>query len=153
MPGMAGDSEATDGEERVRSSFAKQGLMSTLGATLGSVAPGAVEIAIHPHAAISQQHGFVHAGAVTAIADSAAGYAALTLMPRGTGVLSTEFKINLLAPAIGDRIVARGRVVKAGRTLTVAQSEVFAEGGGEEKLVALLTATLMAVDAREDISD
>jgi len=153
MPGMAGDSEATDGEERVRSSFAKQGLMSTLGATLGSVAPGVVEIAIRPHAAISQQHGFVHAGAVTAIADSAAGYAALTLMPRGTGVLSTEFKINLLAPAIGDRIVARGKVVKAGRTLTVAQSEVFAESEGREKLVALLTATLMAVDAREDISD
>ncbi|MGH2444717.1 MAG: PaaI family thioesterase [Candidatus Limnocylindria bacterium] len=127
--------------------------MSTLGATLVSVAPGVVEIAIRPHAAISQQHGFVHAGAVTAIADSAAGYAALTLMPSGTGVLSTEFKINLLAPAMGDRIVARGRVVKAGRTLTVAQSEVFAESGGGEKLIALLTATLMAVEDREGISD
>jgi uncharacterized protein (TIGR00369 family) len=90
---------------------------------------------------------------VTAIADSAAGYAALTLMPPGTGVLSTEFKINLLAPAVGDRIVARGKVVKAGRTLTVAQSEVFAESGGEHKLIALLTATLMAVDDREGIND
>jgi uncharacterized protein (TIGR00369 family) len=90
---------------------------------------------------------------VTAIADSAAGYAALTLMPPGTGVLSTEFKINLLAPAVGDRIVARGRVVKAGRTLTVAQAEVFAESGGREKLIALLTATLMAVEDREGISD
>lgn len=104
--------------------------MSTLGATLGSVEPGEVEIALRPSAAISQQHGFVHAGAITAIADSAAGYAALTLMPAGLGVLSTEFKINLLAPAVGDRIVARGRVVKAGRTLSVAQSEVFAVSDG-----------------------
>ena len=127
--------------------------MSTLGATLGPITPGTAEISVRPHAAISQQHGFVHAGAVTAIADSAAGYAALSLMPPGSGVLSTEFKINLLAPAVGDRIVARGRVVKAGRTLTVAQSEVFAETDGQEKLVALLTATMMTVEAREGISD
>ena len=127
--------------------------MSTLGATLGTVSLGEVEIVLRPHAAISQQHGFVHAGAVTAIADTAAGYAALTLMPASTGVLSTEFKINLLAPAVGDRIVARGRVVKAGRTLTVAQSEVFAESGGQEKLVALLTGTLMIVEKRDGISD
>jgi uncharacterized protein (TIGR00369 family) len=140
-------------EERARASFARQGLMGTLGAELVTVAPGSVEIAIRPDPAISQQHGFVHAGAVTAIADSAAGYAALTLMPAGTGVLSTEFKINLLAPATGDRLVARGRVVKAGRTLTVAQSEVFAQNGEAEKLVALLTATLMAVEAREGITD
>jgi uncharacterized protein (TIGR00369 family) len=139
--------------ERVRSSFARQGLMGTLGATLGPIEPGSVEISIRPDPAISQQHGFVHAGAVTAIADSAAGYAALTLMPPGTGVLSTEFKINLLAPAMGDRIVARGRVIKAGRTLTVAQSEVFAESDGEEKLVALLTATMMAVESRDDVTD
>jgi uncharacterized protein (TIGR00369 family) len=150
---VAGDSSNAAVEARVRSSFAKQGLMATLGATLESIAPGVVEISIRPHAAISQQHGFVHAGAVTAIADSAAGYAALTLMPVGTGVLSTEFKINLLAPARGDRIVARGQVVKAGRTLTVAQSEVFAERAGAERLVALLTATLMAVEDREGISD
>jgi len=127
--------------------------MSTLGATLGSIAPGLAEIAIRPDPAIFQQHGFVHAGALSAIADSAAGHAALSLMPSGAGVLTTEFKINLLAPAAGDRIVARGRVVKAGRTLTVAQSEVFAENGGQEKLVALLTATLMTLEAQEDISD
>jgi uncharacterized protein (TIGR00369 family) len=123
-------------QERVRSSFAKQGLMTTLGATLGSVSPGMVEIVLRPHPAISQQHGFVHGGAVSAIADSAAGYAALTLMPADTGVLTTEFKINLLAPAAGERIVARGRVVKAGRTLTLAQAEVFANTGGQEKLIA-----------------
>jgi uncharacterized protein (TIGR00369 family) len=150
---VALDPDSADYQERIRSSFAKQGLMSTLGATLGPIAPGLVEIALRPDPAISQQHGFVHAGAVSAIADSAAGYAALSLMPSGTGVLTTEFKINLLAPAAGDRIVARGRVVKAGRTLTVAQSEVFAESGGQEKLIALLTATLVTVEAQEDISD
>jgi uncharacterized protein (TIGR00369 family) len=90
---------------------------------------------------------------VSAIADSAAGYSALSLMPAGRGVLTTEYKINLLAPAVGDRIVARGRVVKAGRTLTLAQTVVFAECGGTERLVALLTATLMAVEGREGISD
>ncbi len=127
--------------------------MHTLGATLGAIAPGFVEIAIRPDPSISQQHGFVHAGAVAAIADSAAGYAALSLMSPGTGVLSTEFKINLLAPAVGDRIVARGRVVKAGRTLTVAQTEVFAEEGGRETLIALLTATMMTVAGREGVSD
>jgi uncharacterized protein (TIGR00369 family) len=127
--------------------------MITLGASLGEVSPGVVEIAIRPNPAISQQHGFVHAGAVSAIADSAAGYAALSLMPADTGVLTTEFKINLLAPAAGERIVARGRVVKAGRTLTLAQTEVFAESGGQEKLIALLTATLMNIEGREGVSD
>src|SRR3974377_923207 len=125
--------------ERVRSSFAKQGLMTTLGATLGSVSPGMVEIELSPHPAVSQQHGFVHGGAVSAIADSAAGYAALSLMPESSGVLTAEFKINLLAPAAGDDIVARGRVVKTGRTLTLAQAEVFAVTDGKEKLIAFLT--------------
>jgi len=140
-------------QERVASSFSKQGLMKTLGATLVKVSDGLVEIAIRPTAAISQQHGFTHAGAVSAIADSAAGYAALTLTPADTGVLTTEFKINFIAPAIGDRIVARGHVVKAGRTLTVAQSQVFAERAGEEKLIALLTASIMTVANREGIND
>ncbi len=139
-------------EERIRSSFAKQGLMSTLGATLVTIAPGRVEIAINPTPAISQQHGFVHAGAVSAIADTAAGYAALSLMPPDRGVLTTEFKINLVAPAVGERILARGAVVKAGRTLTLAQAEVFAESEGRERLIALLTATMMAVEGREGIS-
>jgi uncharacterized protein (TIGR00369 family) len=141
------------GEERVRASFARQGLMRTLGAALGAVAPGSVEIALVPSPAVSQQHGFVHAGAVSAIADSAAGYAALSLMPPGAGVLTTEFKINLVAPAAGDRLVARGRVVKAGRTLTLAQAEVFSESDGGERLVALLTATLMTVQGRDGIGD
>ena len=150
---MSGHSETQDYEARVRASFAKQGFMGTLGATMCNVAPGLVEIAIRPGASISQQHGFVHAGAVSAIADTAAGYAALTLMPPNRGVLTTEFKINLLAPAQGDRILARGRVVKSGRTLTIAQTEVFSESGGQEKLIALLTATLMAIEGREGVSD
>jgi uncharacterized protein (TIGR00369 family) len=140
-------------EQRIRSSFAKQGLMRTLGATLGRVASGQVEISLMPKPEVSQQHGFVHAGAVCAIADSAAGYAALTLMPMDRGVLTTEFKINLLAPAAGERIVARGRVVKAGRTLTLAQTDVFAESEGKERLIALLTATLMAIEGRDAIAD
>ncbi len=140
-------------QDRIQASFAKQGLMATLGASLAKVEPGAVEIVLTPSPAVSQQHGFVHAGAVTSIADSAAGYAALSLMPKGTGVLSAEFKINLLAPAQGDLIRAKGRVIKAGRTLTVAQTEVFAETAGVAKLVALLTATMMCIESRDGIAD
>ena len=99
--------------DRVEASFAKQGLMTTLGASLLRVAPGMVEIALAARPSISQQHGFIHAGALAAIADTAAGYAALSLMPAGVGVLTTEFKINLVAPAKGSGVVARGRVVKA----------------------------------------
>lgn len=140
-------------EQRIRASFARQGLMSTLGATLVAVGPGRVEIALVPAPAISQQHGFVHAGAVSAIADSAAGYAALSLMPPDRGVMTVEFKINLVAPAAGDRLVARGSVVKAGRNLTLAQAEVFAESDGRERLIAFLTATLMAMEGRDGITD
>jgi uncharacterized protein (TIGR00369 family) len=140
-------------DRRIRESFARQGLMQTLAASLAHVSPGRVEIALVPRPEIAQQHGFVHAGAVSAIADSAAGYAALSLMPPGRGILTTEFKINLLAPAAGERIVARGRVVKAGRTLTLAQTEVFAESEGKERLVALLTASLMTIEGRDGIVD
>jgi uncharacterized protein (TIGR00369 family) len=140
-------------QARIQESFARQGLMRTLGAYITRVAPGAVDIALPTSPSISQQHGFIHAGAVAAIADTAAGYAALSLMPPRVGALTTEFKINLVAPATGDLILARGRVVKAGRTLTVAQTEVIAETAGEEKLVALLTATLMAIEDREGITD
>jgi uncharacterized protein (TIGR00369 family) len=140
-------------QARVQASFDKQGLMSTLGASILHMAPGAIDIVLLPSPSISQQYGFIHAGAVAAIADSAAGYAALSLMPPGAGVLTTEFKINLVAPAAGERIVARGRVIKAGRTLTLAQTEVFSETGGEEKLVALLTATLMTIEGRDGVAD
>lgn len=138
---------------RIEASFARQAMMTTLGARLARVAPGEVEIAMPASAHLSQQHGFVHAGAVATIADSAAGYAALTTMPAGTGVLTAEFKINLLAPASGDELIAKGRVVKAGRTLTLAMAEVFALTDGKPKLCAMLTATLMAIVAREGVSD
>jgi uncharacterized protein (TIGR00369 family) len=139
-------------EVRVRESFARQGLMVTLGASLVRVAPGRVEIELPASTTVSQQHGFVHAGALASIADSAAGYAALTLMPPGAGVLTAEFKINLMAPGIGERVTARGRVIKAGRTLTLAQTDVYALHEGREKQIALLTATLMAVVGREGVS-
>lgn len=138
---------------RVAESFARQGLMRTLGAELRYVAPGQVEVSLTPRAEVAQQHGFVHGGAVVAVADSAAGYSALSLMPRGRGVLTTELKINFVAPAAGERIVARGRVVKAGRTLSLVQTEVFAEQGGRGKLVALLTATMMTVEGRDGVED
>ena len=142
-----------DTAERIRQSFAKQGLMITLGATLGDIAPGSVEISLIPNPAITQQHGFVHAGAVSAIADTAAGYAAMSLVREGVGILTTEFKINLVAPAAGDRIIARARVVKPGRTLTLVQANIFAESKGNEKLIAFLTATMMAIEGRDGILD
>jgi uncharacterized protein (TIGR00369 family) len=138
---------------RVASSFARQGIMETIGASIVRIAPGEVDIALPITPKISQQHGFAHAGVVSTIADSACGYAAFTLMPATAAVLTTEFKINLMAPAAGERLVASGRVVKAGRTLTVSQAEVHAERDGRRKLVAIMTATLMAVEGRDGIVD
>jgi uncharacterized protein (TIGR00369 family) len=145
--------KVADFEARVRASFDRQPFMHTIGASLARVAPGAVEIAMPIQPQLCQQHGFVHAGVVSALADTACGYAAFSLMPASAGVLTTEFKVNLLAPAAGERLIAEGRVVKPGRTLTVTQGEVFAETGGERRLVALLTATLMAVEGRDDVRD
>ena len=139
--------------ERVAKSFARQTFMGTIGATLIAVRPGEVEIALEVADRVAQQHGFVHAGAVATIADSACGYAALTLMPPGAGILTAEFKINLMAPSEGDRLIARGRVVKAGRMLTVAQAEVEAERNGVRKTVALMTATTVTVEDRAGVSD
>lgn len=135
-------------EDRVRASFAKQRLMATLGARLERVAPGAVEIALPHDEGNTQQHGFVHAGALAAIADSACGYAALSLMPADAAVLSIEFKINMLAPARGPLLVARGAVVKAGRTITVCRADVVAPGDDGERLVAAMQATMMTVVGR-----
>jgi uncharacterized protein (TIGR00369 family) len=138
---------------RIEASFAKQAFMTTLGARLVRIAPGEIEIELPVSARLTQQHGFVHAGAVATIADSACGYAALTRMPAGAGVLTAEFKINLLAPAAGERLLAKGRVVKAGRTLTLATAEVFAISGGTSKLCAMMTATCMMIAGREGVSD
>lgn len=140
-------------ESRVRESFGKQRFMTALGATLERVAPGEVEIRLPFRGDLTQQHGFLHAGAMTTIADSACGYAALTLMPPGTAVLTAEFKVNLLAPGEGETVVARGRVLKAGRTLTVCSADVFAVRGGEEKLVLTMLATIMTVRDRPGLAD
>jgi uncharacterized protein (TIGR00369 family) len=140
-------------ERRVRGSFARQPMMTTLGATLERVAPGEVDIRLPFRADLTQQHGFLHAGAMTSIVDSACGYAALTLMPAGAAVLSVEFKVNLIAPGKGESVLARGRVLQAGRTLTTCAGDVFAVVGGEEKLVLTLLGTMMTVHGRPDLAD
>lgn len=119
--------------------------MSTIGATLSYVRPGEVAIDLPVQPELSQQNGYVHAGVITTIADSSCGYAALTLAPPGVDVLSVEFKVNLLSPATGDRLQARGRVLRAGRTITVCACDVFALVGSEEKHVATMLATIISV--------
>lgn len=119
--------------------------MATVGAELLHVDAGAVDIELPIVESLGQQNGFVHAGVVAGVTDSACGYAAATLMEADVDVLTAEFKINLLAPAQGDRLVARGRVLRAGRTLTVCRGEAFAVAGGQEHLVATMLATMMSV--------
>jgi uncharacterized protein (TIGR00369 family) len=130
-------------EERVRASFARQGLMGHLGARLVAVGPGECAIACAPRPELSQQHGYVHAGVIASIADSAAGYAALSLTPEGSEVLTVEFKLNLLAPAAGELVIARGRVLRAGRTLTVCEAAVVALRDGEETPCAVALVTMI----------
>jgi uncharacterized protein (TIGR00369 family) len=132
-------------ESRIRSSFARQGLMKTIGANLVKVAPGEAAIELPYSKAITQQHGFVHAGIVSTLADNACGYAAYTIMPADSDILGVENKINFLAPAKGERFVGIGRVIKAGRTLAVCSGEVWAYNSGEKKLVAVMQSTLMTV--------
>ncbi|MFQ5566372.1 MAG: PaaI family thioesterase [Paracoccaceae bacterium] len=139
-----------DFEARVRTSFARQNFMDLLGARLLSVAPGAVEIALPIRRELEQQHGFAHAGATWSIADSAAGYASHSLMAADEGVLTVELKINLLAPAKGEHLIARGRVERAGRRLTVARADVYAVAGGEETHVAAALGTFMTMDGLAD---
>jgi uncharacterized protein (TIGR00369 family) len=135
--------------DHVAESFHRQRLLATLGARLVHVADGEVHIELPFSEAIQQQHGFAHAGAIATIADSACGYACLTRMPEGSAVLSVEFKINLLAPAVGERFVARGRVVRMGRTVGVATAEVVAHAAGKpDVMVALMQATMMRVEPR-----
>jgi uncharacterized protein (TIGR00369 family) len=133
---------------RVRASFDRQRLLSTLGATLERVAPGEVDVRLPFRADLTQQHGFMHAGALTSVVDTACGYAALTLMPPEAAVLTVEFKVNLLAPGKGEAFVARARVLKPGRTLTVVRGDVLAVERGDEKLVATMLATMMTVRDR-----
>jgi uncharacterized protein (TIGR00369 family) len=140
-------------ESRVRTSFARQTIMETIGASLERVAPGEVDIRLPFRDDLTQQHGFLHAGVMTTVVDSACGYAALTLMPPGAAVLTAEFKVNLIAPGRGECVVARGRVLKAGRTLTVCRGDVFAVEAGEERLVVTMLATMMTVRDRPGLAD
>jgi len=139
-------------EQRIRESIGRQTLLTTLGVTVAGLWPGRVELDLPYRADLCQQNGFVHAGAITAVADSACGYAAASLMPADRDVLTVEFKVNLLSPARGDRFRAAGEVVRAGRTLTVCSAEVVAwadDAAGEPQAslvrVALMQATMMAV--------
>jgi uncharacterized protein (TIGR00369 family) len=136
-----------DYERRVRESFARQRALATFGARLLRVAPGEVEIGLAFREDLTQQHGYLHAGLTAALADTACGYAALTLAAPGAEVLSVEFKLNLLSPAVGERFVARARVVRAGRNITVCAGDLFALKDGAEKLVATMLATMMTAGA------
>jgi len=133
---------------RVRESLARQAFMELLGVTLTHIAPGEVHLAFPVREALLQQHGTVHAGALASVMDSAAGYAAFTLMPAGSGVVSVEFKVNLLEPARGERIEARARVIRAGRTLTSVAAEAWATDADGERLVATLSGTMMCLVGR-----
>lgn len=139
-----------DFEERVRDSFQRQGIMGLIGARLSLVAPGHVEIELPFRDDLTQQHGFFHAGATSTVADSAGGYAAFSLFPSDASVLTVEYKINLIAPAEGERLRAVGRVLRPGRTLTLCDLEVFAVKAGGSKLCAKGLQTIMRLDGRPD---
>lgn len=139
-----------DIQQRIASSFAAQGLMETLNAKLVLVADGEVHIALPFSKHVSQQHGFIHAGAITSVVDSACGYAALTQAPAGNEVVSAEFKINFMRPALGEHFLAIGKVQSSGKSLCVCTGEVraYAEGEASYKVVALMQATIVHVAPR-----
>ena len=147
------DFTATDPDfaERVRKSFDAQGIMDHIGATLTLIEPGVCEIELPYSDAVSQQHGFFHGGVIGTIADSAGGYAAFGLMDAEDGILTVEYKLNLMAPADGDLLVARGQVVRAGRTLTVARAEVGGVKNGVEVVCAAMQQTLMRIVGRAEV--
>jgi uncharacterized protein (TIGR00369 family) len=137
---------------RIATSYARQTVLQLIGAKLGTVMPGVVEISLPFRTDLCQQHGFIHAGIVTTIADTACGYAAMTFSPADASVLSVEFKINLLSPAVGARLRARGEVKRAGRTISVCAGDVWAEDAvGNTKLVATMLATMMTIRERPGV--
>ena len=140
-----------DFEARVRASFARQPVMALIGARMARIAPGEAEIELPYRADLTQQHGFFHGGVTSTIADSAGGYAAFSLFPADASVLTVEYKINLVAPAQGERLRAVGRVLRPGRTLTLCDLEVFAVEAGGSKLCAKGLQTIMRLDGRPDM--
>jgi uncharacterized protein (TIGR00369 family) len=141
-----------DFERRTRESFAKQGAMAHLGATLARVEPGRVEIRMPFKPELSQQHGFFHAGIISTIADSAGGYAGFTLFPADAGVLTVEFKINLIAAADGELAIAAGEVIRSGRTLTICRLDAYVEKGGRRSHCATGMQTLMCLVGRSGVT-
>lgn len=131
-------------EQRIHTDFTRQPVLAAIGATLAGVKPGEVTLELPIRPDLTQQHGFVHAGIITLIADAACGFAALTRMPPNAQVLSVEFKVNLLSPAVGEKLIARGWVIKPGKTLTICMCEVHARDAGADKLVAMMVATMIA---------
>jgi uncharacterized protein (TIGR00369 family) len=146
------DPQDANFEARVRSSFARQTAMATLGIEIAGLQPGEVDLRMPYASEYTQQHGFIHAGIITTALDSACGYAAFSLMPANAAVLTVEFKTNLIAPARGEHFLFRARVVKQGRTITVCDAQAYAMEAGKEKLVATMTGTLMALFDREGIA-
>ncbi len=140
-----------DFEARIRASFDRQGIMHLIGARMTRVEPGLVEIELPFRDDLTQQHGFIHAGIASTIADSAGGYAGLTLFPPDTSVLTVEYKMNLIAPADGEKLIATGRVIKPGRTLTICELEVVAVKDGRSKPCARGLQTLMCLMDRPDL--
>ncbi len=140
-------------EAKVRDSFNRQEIMKTVNASILSVKPGEVELEFPFQSILTQQHGFVHAGIVSTVLDSACGYAAFSLMPKNAAVLTIEFKINLLSPAKGERFRAVGTVKKAGRNITVTEGKLFSKVDGEQKLLAIMIGTMMSVSDREGIKN
>ncbi len=137
-------------EARVRASFARQGAMRLIGARLLKLQPGRCTIDVEHRSDLTQQHGYIHAGIVSALVDSAGGFAGYTLFPADSSVLTVEFKLNLLAPAAGERLIAVGEVVKPGRTLVITRGEVYAETAGERVLCAIMQQTLMVMSGKPD---
>ena len=138
-------------EQRVKSSFDRQQCMTMLGITISKIEPGMVELTMPYAEPYTQQHGFIHAGVISTAMDSACGYAAFSLMPVDAAVLTVEYKINFLAPARGEDFNFRAEVVKPGRTLTLCEARAYAIAAGEEKLIATMTGTMMAIFDRDGI--
>lgn len=139
-----------EAEQRVRDSFLRQGFMKKLGIEFRSIGKGTCELAVAFDETMTQQHGFFHAGVTTTLADNAAGYAAYSVMPANSTVLTTEFKMNLLAPARGPELIARAEVIKPGRTLVIVKADVYATADEKETHVATMLATAMCLKDKED---
>ncbi len=140
-------------EEKVIESFNRQEVMKTISASILAIRPGEIELEFPYQSNLAQQHGFIHAGIVSTVLDSACGYAAFSLMPENAAVLTIEFKVNLLSPAKGERLRAVGKVKKLGKNITVTEGELFSYAEGGQKLVATMVGTIMSVYDREGIEN